>query len=149
MVCVPKLFQSFSLLSVVGDVFQDNKNVADISRYGVVYTPTKWAFDFGRRKQRISTSAANPARHTARDEENGGSVLYELYCRVSLPVLENIVKGFAHCLFQLLLDLGLCRSLCGGFLLSALVLFPHAPVLCFHDLLRGIAVQVHCVIVVR
>ena len=145
---VPKLFQSISLLSAAGGIFRDNKNTAVISRYGVARTPTKWGFDSRRRKNRGVIGSADLSRSTARNEENGGSVLVELCRRVSLPFLENIVKGFAHCLFQLLLDLGLYHSLCGGLLLSALVLFSHAPVLCFHDLFRGVSIQVHCIVVV-
>ena len=38
------------------------------------------------------SGTAAPRRSTGRNEKNGGSVLYELCRRVSLPPLENIVK---------------------------------------------------------
>ena len=131
--CVPKLFQSISLLSAAGGIFRDNKNTAVISRYGEVCAPSKCGFDSKRRKSRSVTGAADLSRSTARNEENGGSVLYELCRRASPPVLENIVKGFAHCLFQLLLDLGLYRPLCGG--LSCLRWYSSLMLRCFASMI--------------
>ena len=93
---VPKYFLAVG----GGGIFRENKNTAVISRYWVACAPTKWAFDSKRRKQRASTGAADPVRYTARNEENGGSVLVELCRRASLPVLENIVKGFASMIYS-------------------------------------------------
>ena len=124
-------------------IFRDFKKTATDSWYSVAYTPTKRQFDSRRRNRRVVTGAADPHRAAAMNDKNGGSVLHELCRRVSLPAFENIIKGFADCLLQFLLDLGLYRLFCGGLLSFHLPLLPHCAVHGFHDLLRCVAVQVH------
>lgn len=87
-------------------------------------------------------------RTTAWNDENGGSVLYELCRRCLLPAFENIIKGFADCLLQFLLDLGLYRLFCGGLLSFRLPLLPHCAVHGFHDLLWCVSIQVHTWVVI-
>ena len=151
---IPEIFcpsDNFATLRAAtgpGGIFRDFKKSATDSWYSVAYTPTKRQFDSRRRNQRAVTGAAYPHRAAAMNDKNGGSVLNELCRRVSLPAFENIIKGFADCLLQFLLDLGLYRLFCGGLLSFRLPLLPHCAVHRLHDLLWCVSIQVHIWVVV-